>query len=133
MKLRERPQAEILFNYLGQVDRVLSGSPLFLLANESSGPAHSLKGSRGYLLEVNGLVVENQLQLHWTYSETIHKRVTVERLAETFVEALRSLIAHCQSPDAGGFTPSDFPLAQLGQDELDAVLGMVEFEGGATR
>ena len=133
MKLRERPQAEILFNYLGQVDRVLSGSPLFLLANESSGLAHSLKGSRGYLLEVNGLVVENQLQLHWTYSETIHKRVTVERLAETFVEALRSLIAHCQSPDAGGFTPSDFPLAQLGQDELDAVLGMVEFEGGATR
>ncbi|MBW4543130.1 MAG: amino acid adenylation domain-containing protein [Symplocastrum torsivum CPER-KK1] len=132
-KLRERPQAEILFNYLGQVDRVLSGSPLFLLANESSGTAHSLKGSRGYLLEVNGLVVKNQLQLHWTYSETIHKRVTVERLAESFVEALRSLIAHCQSSDAGGFTPSDFPLAQLGQDELDAVLGMVEFEGGAIR
>ncbi|MBW4649608.1 MAG: amino acid adenylation domain-containing protein [Kastovskya adunca ATA6-11-RM4] len=132
-KLRERPQAEILFNYLGQVDRVLSGSPLFRLANESSGSAHSLKGSRGYLLEVNGLVVENQLQLHWTYSETIHKRVTVERLAESFVEALRSLIAYYQSPDVGGFTPSDFPLAQLGQDELDAVLGMVEFEGGATR
>ncbi|HEY9895478.1 MAG TPA: condensation domain-containing protein, partial [Candidatus Sericytochromatia bacterium] len=132
-KLRERPQAEILFNYLGQVDHVLSESPLFLLANDFSGPAHSLKGSRGYLLEVNGLVVENQLQLHWTYSETIHKRVTVERLAESFVEALRSLIAHCQSSDAGGFTPSDFPLAQLGQDELDAVLGMVEFEGGATR
>jgi non-ribosomal peptide synthase protein (TIGR01720 family) len=85
------------------------------------------------LLEVNGLVVENQLQLHWTYSETIHKRVTVEKLAESFVEALRSLIAHCQAPDSGGFTPSDFPLAQLGQDELDAVLGMVEFEGGATR
>jgi amino acid adenylation domain-containing protein/non-ribosomal peptide synthase protein (TIGR01720 family) len=132
-KLRELPQAEILFNYLGQIDRVLSGSPLFLLAKESGGPAHSLKVSRFYSLEVNGLVVGNQLQLHWTYSQTIHKRSTIERLAESFVEALRSLIAHCQSPDAGGFTPSDFPLAQLGQDELDAVLGMVQFEGGATR
>jgi hypothetical protein len=41
---------------------------------------------------------------------------------------LRSLITHCQSPDAGGYTPSDFPLAQLSQYELDEAFGTVEFE-----
>jgi len=48
------------------------------------------------------------------------------------VEALRSIIAHRQSPEAGGFTPST-SLAQLSQDELDEALGMVEFEGGYAR
>jgi hypothetical protein len=44
------------------------------------------------------------------------------------MEALRELITHCQTPDAGGYTPSDFPLAQLDQDELDRAFEEVEFE-----
>lgn len=127
-KLRSLPQAEVIFNYLGQVDQVFSGSSLFLLTKESSGPSHSLKGSRRYLLEVNGLVIGSQLQLNWTYSKNVHQRATVEGLAEDFLQALRSLIAHCQSPDAGGFTPSDFPLAQLDQNELDEAFARVEFK-----
>jgi non-ribosomal peptide synthase protein (TIGR01720 family) len=52
----------------------------------------------------------------------------VERLAQGFLEALEALIVHCQSPEAGGFTLSDFPLAQLDQDELDKAFEEVEFE-----
>jgi len=44
----------------------------------------------------------------------------IEDLAQRFVEALRSIIAHCQSQ--AGASPSDFPLAQLSQDELDEAL-----------
>jgi len=40
----------------------------------------------------------------WMYSEAVHRRSTIEDLAQRFVEALRSIIAHCQSPEAGGFT-----------------------------
>jgi len=32
------------------------------------------------------------------------------------------LIAHCQSPSAGGYTPSDFSLAKLDQKKLDRIL-----------
>jgi hypothetical protein len=32
------------------------------------------------------------------------------------------LIAHCLSPEAGGYTPSDFPDIDLSQDELDKLL-----------
>jgi hypothetical protein len=34
-------------------------------------------------------------------------------------EELRALVAHCREAGAGGFTPSDFPLARLSQRQLD--------------
>ncbi|HEX7243841.1 MAG TPA: amino acid adenylation domain-containing protein, partial [Longimicrobiaceae bacterium] len=53
----------------------------------------------------------------------VHRHETVERLAEGYADELRGLIAHCRSAEAGGYTPSDFPLAKLEQAELDALLG----------
>lgn len=97
------------------------------LAQESSGPAQSLQGKRCHLLEINGLVTGGQLRLDWTYSKNLYRRATIESLAQSFEEALLQIIAHCQSPEAGGYTPSDFSLAQLDQEKLDEVLGRVEF------
>ena len=114
------------FNYLGQFDQVLSESSLFGLAGESSGPIHSLRGNRSRLLELNGVIVGGRLRLDWTYSENVHRRATVEGIAEDFAEALRSLITHCQSPEAGGYTPSDFPEADLSQKELDDLIAELD-------
>lgn len=58
-----------------------------------------------------------RLRLTWQYSENLHQRSTIEGLAHEFVRALRALIAHCQSPEAGGYTPSDF--AEFGWSEQD--------------
>ncbi|HAA29713.1 MAG TPA: hypothetical protein DCE56_20975, partial [Cyanobacteria bacterium UBA8553] len=91
-QLQALPQAEIRFNYLGQSDSVLSESSLFKIAQESSGSSCSLRGRRRYLLDVSGIVIEGKLKLDWTYSENLHRRATIEGLAETFVEALRSLL-----------------------------------------
>lgn len=121
-QLQGLPQAEVLFNYLGQTDQVISHSSLFAPAKESTGSARSLRGSRVYLLEVVAIVVGGQLQVNWTYSEAIHQQVTVEKLANSFIKALRSLITHCQSHEALGFTPSDFPQAKLNQQDLDKFL-----------
>jgi len=63
----------------------------------------------------------------WVYSEQLHRRETIERVAADYLKALRELIEHCQSDEAGGFTPSDFPLVQLKQEELDSALGEVDF------
>jgi hypothetical protein len=43
-------------------------------------------------------------------------------VAEAYLNDVRMLIAHCLSPDAGGYTPSDFPNVELEQDALDAIL-----------
>jgi amino acid adenylation domain-containing protein/non-ribosomal peptide synthase protein (TIGR01720 family) len=121
-KLRALPQAEVCFNYLGRVAQGVSGSGLFGPVLEASGPYRSLRGRRRYLLEVNSRLAGDQLQCDWTYSECIHRRDTIERLALDFSEALRTLIVHCQSPEAGGYTPSDFPKMKLSQQELDELI-----------
>ena len=113
------PHAEVSFNYLGQFDQTLDESSPFEPAPESSGHGHSLRGTRPHLLEINGSVSGGRLQLSWTYSENVHRETTIRGLAEDFIAALRTLIAHCTSDEAGGYTPSDFPLAGLSQQEVD--------------
>ncbi|MSU58572.1 MAG: amino acid adenylation domain-containing protein [Pedosphaera sp.] len=119
--LRSQPQPEVVFNYLGQFDQVLFGSKLFSFAPESSGPWHSLRNTRRHWLEINSLVVNGRLELRWTFSRNAHRAETIQRVANEFNAALREIISHCIAPGAGGFTPSDFPLAQLDQATLDRI------------
>ena len=121
-RLRRRRGAELCFNYLGQFDQVLVKSAPFRVAMESAGPNRSLRGGRRYLLEINAGVINGKLHIDWTYSGEIHAQSTIENLAGRYIEALRSLIAHCQSVGAHSYTPSDFPLARLDQKRLDKIL-----------
>jgi non-ribosomal peptide synthase protein (TIGR01720 family) len=125
LKLKALPQAEVTFNYLGQFDQSLPPSSLFKIASQSTGNLYSPRGSRAYLLEINGFVAVGQLRLEWSFSEAVHRRETVQRLAEGYIEALRSLIAHCQSPEAGGYTPSDFIAAKASTSDFDKLLAKI--------
>lgn len=127
-ELERLPQAEISFNYLGQFDQSDSETSLFRQARESSGPVSSLSGKRRHLLEVIGSVAGGQLHLTWIYSERVHQRATIERLAGRYLEALRELIAHCLSPVAGGHTPSDFPLAKLNAHTFSKLSSILDEE-----
>ncbi len=126
--LQALPQAEVAFNYLGQFDQSLSSSSLFQFAPESSGRVYSPQETLPYLLEINGMVSAGQLRLEWSFSQQIYQSATVEKLAVGYIDALRSLITHCQSPDAGGFTPSDFAefqQSQWNQADLDAITAVI--------
>jgi amino acid adenylation domain-containing protein/non-ribosomal peptide synthase protein (TIGR01720 family) len=120
--LGEPLHPEISFNYLGQFDQVLPGSALFTRSTASKGPTRSPRGHRSHLLEINGMINGGMLQMQWGYSEHVHKRATIEALAQNYLAALGAVILHCQSPGAGGYTPSDFPLARISQRELDEIL-----------
>jgi amino acid adenylation domain-containing protein/non-ribosomal peptide synthase protein (TIGR01720 family) len=121
-KLKAMPRAEICFNYLGQFDQVLPSSSPFSLADGEIGTIRSPRETRRYLLEILGRTVHDQLQMDFIYSENVHRRGTIERLAGDFMGRLRTLIDHCRSAEAGGYTPSDFPAAKLDQKTLDLVL-----------
>ena len=95
---RNWQQAEVRFNYLGQTDQVFQQSPLFAPAYESKGPRHSPKSTRRYPIDIHGIVADGQLTVGWTYSKELYRRTTIELLAKNFIEALRVLITHCQSP-----------------------------------
>ncbi|MFG6107743.1 amino acid adenylation domain-containing protein [Leptothoe sp. EHU-05/26/07-4] len=123
-RLQQRPIAPISFNYLGQFDQLQpTDSDLVLgLAPESVGPLRDPQAHRQHLLDITGQVLDGQLQIIWTYSDQVHKTATIEALADQYLQTLQQLIEHCLSADAGGFTPSDFPLVNLDQTQLDRLL-----------
>jgi non-ribosomal peptide synthase protein (TIGR01720 family) len=121
-QLQHLPQAQVSFNYLGQFDQMLSAFPILGLAKESSGSPVSSKGNHSHLLEINGLVADGKLQLSWAYNTKVHQTATVERLANSFIESLTAIISHCLSSEAGGYTLTDFPDADLTQAELDELV-----------
>ena len=118
-------QPEVGFLYLGQFDQELSESAPIRLAKESSGPAQSRQQRRSHLLDFEARVAEGKLQVSLTYSESLHRRETISRIAEDFVEELRALIKHCQSSQEISYTPSDFPEAELNQQELDELITLL--------
>jgi non-ribosomal peptide synthase protein (TIGR01720 family) len=123
--LRALPQAEVSFNYFGQLDQAVPQSTPFVPARESRGLERSALGTRSYVLDVIGSVRGGRLQLRWVYSNNLHRRKTIENLAQGFLEELRLLISHCTAPEAGGYTPSDFALAKLNQEKLGRVLATI--------
>jgi len=64
--------------------------------------------------------------LSWLYSRSLYHRETIEKVAADYLLQLQLLIAHCQSPEAGGYTPSDFPKANVTQDQLDELLAELQ-------
>lgn len=121
-RLAEGCRAEVSFNYMGQLDGSVGTDAFFAWAPESAGVSHGLQGRRSHAIEVNAQVAGGRLEIEWTFGVLRHRRTTIESLAGEYLEALRGLIEHCQAPEAGGFTPSDFPQAHLSQKELDELL-----------
>ncbi|MCU0507750.1 MAG: amino acid adenylation domain-containing protein [Anaerolineae bacterium] len=123
------PEPELTFNYLGQFDQVLgagaNGDGPLGPAPEPAGPDRSLSNRRSHLLDVAAAVAGGRLGVSWTYSRAAHAAATIQQLADWHIEALRELIAHCRSPEAGAYSPSDFPLAELDQKQLDKILKKV--------
>ncbi|MFG2094578.1 non-ribosomal peptide synthase/polyketide synthase [Streptomyces sp. NPDC048612] len=116
------PQPQISFNYLGQFDWTGDGG-LIRAVHGGLGGAAAPESVRPHLLDVVGRVEERSLELTWYYSGRVHREETVTALAEGMLRALEDIVAHCAGPDAGGRTPSDYPLARLDQAAVDRVAG----------
>ena len=122
-RLAAAPVPEVGFNYLGRFDDVLDASADFAAAEESTGPDRAPGQPRAHLLDVTASVHGGRLHVQWSYGTRIHRADTIQRLADAYAAELRALIAHCRGAEAGGWTPSDFPLAKVGQAELDRLVG----------
>jgi len=112
---------DISFNYLGQFQETHGDDDLFRVIGHGRGSMRSPRDERRHVLEVNAIVTGGQLQAVWSYSSGIHLRAAIENVARDFLSSLRSLIEHCKSPGARGYTPSDFPLVNLNQEQLEKI------------
>jgi non-ribosomal peptide synthase protein (TIGR01720 family) len=116
---------QVNFNYLGQFDQVAEDNALIKGAKESAGPAQSLKNPLPTLITINCSVQGRRLEMIWTYSEIVHRRETIEWLAEKYLDSLRDIIAHCQEAETEEFTMSDFPLSGLDQGQFDRLSTLI--------
>ncbi|OLU26329.1 non-ribosomal peptide synthetase [Pseudomonas sp. PA15(2017)] len=115
------PEARVTFNYLGQFDQGFAADALLRPLQEPGGAQHASEATLPNWLSVDSQVYGGELSLRWTFSDRLFQRDTIERLAERYAAELRALVEHCLTPQAGGVTPSDFPLARLEQAQLDAL------------
>ncbi|MCS4312388.1 amino acid adenylation domain-containing protein/non-ribosomal peptide synthase protein (TIGR01720 family) [Pseudomonas sp. BIGb0381] len=115
------PSAQITFNYLGQFDQSFGTDALFHPLDESAGLAHDPDAPLPNELSVDSQVYGGELVLRWTFSRERHDQQTIQDLAQAYLAELQALVAHCLEDNAGGLTPSDFPLARLTQSQLDAL------------
>ncbi|AIR91418.1 non-ribosomal peptide synthase/polyketide synthase [Pseudomonas cremoricolorata] len=113
------PQARITFNYLGQFDQQFDDAALWQPVDGPSGLAHDLDAPLPNWLSVDGQVYGGALQLRWTFSAERYDQATIAELAAAYRSELLALIEHCLTPGNGSFTPSDFPLAQLSQAQIE--------------
>ncbi|HET7231202.1 MAG TPA: amino acid adenylation domain-containing protein, partial [Longimicrobium sp.] len=121
--LAAQAEPEILFNYLGQSGDGAAADTRFRFTGGARGPESAADKRRPFVVEINGGITNGSLRLTWTYGEGTHRRETIERVAGRYLDALRGLIAHCREAGTGGYTPSDFPLAEVTQEELDTAVG----------
>jgi len=112
-ELEALPQAEVVFNYLGQFEAGPGGEDWCELAWERVGDEQSRIEERPHLLEINGQVAGGELSLSWTWNEDSHKRETIEKLAAKYLQALEELITHCRARKFSSFTLSDLGKAEL--------------------
>jgi len=131
-QLRRRlhsPAPEISFNYLGQFDQTLQPDGLFGPARESTGPSHSPRGTRSYVLEINSQVVGGQLLAHWSYSPNLHHPATIERLANSFIRVVQDIVllakTYVDSPNR-----VDLASLRLSPRQLETIVGTVGRHSG---
>jgi amino acid adenylation domain-containing protein/non-ribosomal peptide synthase protein (TIGR01720 family) len=116
--LSQSSYPQVTFNYLGQFDQVINKENDWRLSDEAKGVERALTSERRTWLDFNVLMFEGKLKISLNYSEEIHTQVEAQGLLDSFLAQLKSLIIHCTSGDMG-ITPSDFPLVNIAQSELD--------------
>ncbi|MFD4990308.1 amino acid adenylation domain-containing protein, partial [Streptomyces sp. NPDC058374] len=126
--LPDHPEPRISFNYLGRLDG-LGERELYRATRMNPGGEFGPAEARPHELDVIGEVRDGRLVLTWSYSGARLRRGTVEGLAHAMAGELRAFLLHCAGPDAGGRTPSDFPLAGLIQAEVDTLLSRAKGAG----
>ena len=133
------PVPQIGFNYLGRFSTGRAGAEpgreQWRLAEDGGLGGDTDEGMpAAHVLEAVAMVADQpggpELTVRLSWPGGLLDAGEVGQLAEDWVAALGGIVAHARRPGAGGFTPSDFPLVALGQEqvaELEAeVAGLAE-------
>ena len=118
------PRPEVAFNYLGRYSTaqteadwtpVTDADPLYAGQAAGASATHAIDVSAWTQATPDG----PRLTMRLAWPEAVLQEGSAQRLTECCEEALSVLAALGTGTSAGGLTPSDVPLAGLGQEEID--------------
>ncbi|OHV56911.1 hypothetical protein CgIS1_22485 [Frankia sp. CgS1] len=130
------PTPQIAFNYLGRfagarrTGEDTDWQPIGLDGEAGDLPA-------AHVLEAGGAVRDGadgpELTVSLAWPPGVLAEPAVRELGEGWVAMLTGLAEHAARPEAGGHTPSDFPLLELGQRQVEQFEAMAaEIEKGTS-
>lgn len=91
-QLADLPNPEIMINFWGYDAHPLMVSQLFYPAQRFQVPPRNIQNTRFMALEIGVFVVEHQLHVQWNYSTEVYYTSTIEQLADSFLDAMYTLI-----------------------------------------
>jgi amino acid adenylation domain-containing protein/non-ribosomal peptide synthase protein (TIGR01720 family) len=116
--LASLPRAQVSFNYLGRFDAhggddwSIDAARAVTLRGEPDAPLP-------HLLSINAVTLdradESRLSASWSWASALLARAEMRALAERWQSALEAIARD----SIGGFTPSDFPLVALTQQQIE--------------
>jgi len=114
-------QPAVVFNFLGIQDTEETSSDSYFLERELRHPL----SERHYPIEINSSVLNGKLSCKWSYPSHLITPLQISQLQNQFKEVLYNIIIHCTEQQETIFTPSDFPEADLSQDDLNNLLDVL--------
>jgi non-ribosomal peptide synthase protein (TIGR01720 family) len=115
---------QVAFNYLGRLGVPEDRDWSMTGADPFSGTADP-RMAMPHALEVNAIAYDRpqgtELTIRAMWPAAVLDEAAVTDLLELLGQALTGLAAHAATPGAGGMTPSDVPLADLDQEDVDAI------------
>ena len=111
--------APILFNYHGKTSDESDSSLHFPVATEYCGETISDKRKQSHDILFNGAVINDKLSFRVDFNQALYSDNDIQNFLTYFEQALSEIVEHCIDPTHGYFTPSDFPLTDVVQKQLD--------------
>lgn len=117
----DRPDPEIIFNYLGDFGSGIktdSGEELFEFAEGYHGKSVSVQRSRAAILDVSGMIVAGQLRLSIGYNAKQYSSSTIKVLLKSFQQQLKGLIRQLSQEQSEHLSPVDLTYKGLSIEQL---------------
>ncbi len=117
-KLKLRPSADVLFNYLGNLEQLLPAQSMFRMVKPLQ-VSRSGQTRRSHSIDISAYLIDGQLQIDWDYGGMA--KSTVQSMADEMLRQLKLLMgAPTDAP-----TVEDFPLANLDSQKLDKLSSLL--------
>ncbi|MEV0696793.1 amino acid adenylation domain-containing protein [Saccharopolyspora sp. NPDC050389] len=123
---------QIAFNYLGRFGASAGGEWGWAREVDALGGGVDPGLGVGHGIEINAIVEDgadgSRLSATWSWHTAVTSEEAVHELAQDWLTVLNGLVAHVDRPGTGGRTPSDLPLLQLDQHDIEELEADLELE-----